>query len=274
MNATSSLVAHLRRSHIMQLTLPPAFGFAYVGENFSCTLCANNELPDGTGRVITSAKIVAEMQTPSQVVQLPLSLDDGEVVENGLKPGESVQRIVRFDLREEGNHVLAVTVSYSETAASSGRVRSFRKLYQFNAQRCLSVRTEASELTPVNIKSRTANLARYALEAQLENMADSPIVLQDLTLEAKSPFRSKSLNWDIPHPDLKYSDLPILAPHEVTQVAFLVEEDHSDGQDADIIQKELTKDGRIILGQLRIQWRGAMGDPGILSTGWLTSGRR
>ena len=187
---------------IYKLTLPPAFGSAYVGETFACTLSANNELPeDETSRVITSVRVVAEMQTPSQVASLDLeSAADGDGdgdkdggdddSKDGLGKGQSQQKIVRFDLKEEGNHILAVSVSYTETImgtdsqAAGGRVRTFRKLYQFVAQPCLSVRTKASELPPLEVENKSlgpygrTGLLRFALEAQLENVGDGAVVLK------------------------------------------------------------------------------------------------
>jgi hypothetical protein len=192
-----------------KLTLPPAFGSAYVGETFSCSLCANNEIseegPDPP-RTISSVRVVAEMQTPSQSVPLNLSPPGdsvGGIETHGLGKGESFQKIVRFDLKEEGNHILAVNVSYTETtvmaakdtaststggstsqAASGGRVRTFRKLYQFIAQPCLSVRTKASELPPLEVENKAlgpygkTGLLRFALEAQLENVGDGAIILE------------------------------------------------------------------------------------------------
>lgn len=138
---------------------------------------------------------MAEMQTPSQVVPLDFSLSGEEAPSNGLAKSESFQKIVHFDLKEEGNHVLAVSVSYTETLmsptreplggiqAASGRVRTFRKLYQFIAQPCLSVRTKTSELPPLEVDNRSlgpygkTRLFRFALEAQLENVGDGTIVL-------------------------------------------------------------------------------------------------
>lgn len=186
---------------IYKLTLPPAFGSAYVGETFACTLSANNELPeDETSRVITSVRVVAEMQTPSQVASLDLESaadgdddgdkDGGDDSKDGLEKGQSQQKIVRFDLKEEGNHILAVSVSYTETImgtdsqAAGGRVRTFRKLYQFVAQPCLSVRTKASELPPLEVENKSlgpygrTGLLRFALEAQLENVGDGAVVLK------------------------------------------------------------------------------------------------
>ena len=167
------------------LNLPEAFGSAYVGETFSCTLCANNELlPADTSKVISGVKIQGEMQTPSNPTGSPLELASTEG-EGGVEaegsgspaPGESLQRILRFELKEEGNHVLAVTVTYTETAlgegkAASGRVRTFRKLYQFVAQQLLSVRTKAGELGQSN------GVSRYLLEAQLENMGEAAVCLE------------------------------------------------------------------------------------------------
>jgi hypothetical protein len=163
------------------LNLPEAFGSAYVGETFSCTLCANNELDvSDTTKAVSGVRIQGDMQTPSNPAGSPLdlagSLDDGETTASP-GPGESLQRILRFELKEEGNHVLAVTVTYTETAlgegkAASGRMRTFRKLYQFVAQQLLSVRTKAGEL------SQQSGPPKYLLEAQLENMGETAVCLE------------------------------------------------------------------------------------------------
>lgn len=135
-------------------------------------------------------RIVAEMQTPSSVASLDLEPASDSAQAEGLATGESLQKIVRYDLKEEGNHILAVSVSYTETRigqdaqAASGRVRTFRKLYQFVAQPCLSVRTKASELPPLEVNNKSlgpygkTRLLRFALEAQLENVGDGTVVVK------------------------------------------------------------------------------------------------
>jgi trafficking protein particle complex subunit 13 len=141
-------------------------------------------------RAVTSIRLRAEMQTPSQVTVLDLRpLDDESRIE-GLARGQSLQKLIQFDLKEEGNHILAVSVSYTETLLADslqpagGRVRTFRKLYQFIAQPCLSVRTKASELLPLEIENKTlgpygkSRLLRFALEAQLENVGDDTVVVE------------------------------------------------------------------------------------------------
>lgn len=272
---------HLFELIFLQLTLPPSFGSAYVGETFSCTLCANNELEMGADKIITSIKMVAEMQSPSLKVLLDLVPLEEDSAHPKFEPGASLQKIVRYELREEGNHVLAVSVSYSETllssekAAAGGRARTFRKLYQFAAQPCLSVRTKVSNISTEGIRGGRLGVGkgeRFALEAQLENVADGTITLEKITFSPKPFFSSISLNWDVIHPGLEPMEAPILSPRDVTQVAFLVTPNEMPYGSRPA--REATKDGRIIMGQLHIHWRTAMGDHGYLSTGWLMTRRR
>lgn len=266
---------------LSQLTLPPSFGSAYVGETFSCTLCANNELEMGAEKIITSIKMVAEMQAPSLKVPLDLVPLEEDSTQTEFQPGNSLQKIVRHELREEGNHVLAVSVSYSETilsserSAASGRARTFRKLYQFAAQPCLSVRTKVSNISTESVgggKIRVEKGERFALEAQLENVADATITLEKVTFSPKPFFSSISLNWDVNRSDLDTIEAPILSPRDITQVAFLVTPNEKPVGSRSA--REVTKDGRIVMGQLHIHWRTAMGDHGYLSTGWLMTRRR
>lgn len=273
--------AHLFKLILLQLTLPPSFGSAYVGETFSCTLCANNELEADADKIITSIKIVAEMQSPSLKVPLDLISPEEDSAHREFEPGNSLQKIVRYELREEGNHVLAVSVSYSETILSSeksaagGRARTFRKLYQFAAQPCLSVRTKVSNIPTERVGGGKVGVEkdeRFALEAQLENVADGTITLEKITFNPKPFFSSTSLNWDVVRPDLEPFEAPILSPRDITQVAFLVTPNERAAGSRP--PREVTKDGRIIMGQLHIHWRTAMGDHGYLSTGWLMTRRR
>ncbi|KAL9013120.1 MAG: hypothetical protein Q9173_002163 [Seirophora scorigena] len=240
------------------LKLPPAFGSAYVGETFSCTLCANNELLDDSDRLISSVRINAEIQAPTQTVPLDLSPSDGE--QSGLKSGESLQKIIRFDLKEEGNHILAVSLEYMEMAAKKDveptrRTRTFRKLYQFVAAPCLSVRTKVSDF-PLqgfeNEKRSSAKPMSFVLEAQLENMADGPITLVKIVFSPKAAFNTTSMNWEASGLGGDRIECPFLAPRDITQAAFLLKQKPNS-------KAETTKDGRVILGQLVIRWRTSMG---------------
>ncbi|KAI9789696.1 MAG: hypothetical protein M1816_005871 [Peltula sp. TS41687] len=284
----------------------PAFGSAYVGQIFSCSVCVKNELsPNEDAASISGVRVAAEMQTPSQTIALELDPADApesqaDTLHSG---GQIVQKMVRFDLKEQGNHILAITVTYTETSmskpdgssggqASSGRVRSFRKLYQFLARQCLAVRTKTVELVSLKGLPDQARQSaggrrapsRLLLEAQLENMSRELITLEQLLigyqtvhLTPRSPLQSTSLNWDVPLPTGEKLSSPTLNPDEVVQVAFLIQQQHhrqaphpADGGREDGKPVEVGKDGRMILGQLNLEWRTAMGDRGILTTGWLT----
>ncbi|KAL0940954.1 DUF974 domain-containing protein [Colletotrichum truncatum] len=247
------------------LNLPLSFGSAYVGEVFSCTLCANHdtiEPPPGTNRKsIRDVRIEAEMKTPGAgaVQKLELTPAGAAASDNAsgtdLDPGETLQRIVNFDLKEEGNHVLAVTVSYYEATETSGKTRTFRKLYQFICKSSLIVRTKIGPLAP---SSKNAS-RRWVLEAQLENCSEDVIQLEKVLLDLEDGLGYKDCNWEEGGAG---GARPVLHPGEVEQVCFVVEE-------AEGVHAEPDNDGRIMFGVLGIGWRGEMGNRGFLSTGKL-----
>ncbi|TEA19601.1 Trafficking protein particle complex subunit 13 [Colletotrichum sidae] len=246
------------------LNLPLSFGSAYVGETFSCTLCANHdavEPPPGTKRkVIRDVRIDAEMKTPgaNAVQKLDLSPSSGDDEASGkgtdLDPGETLQRIVNFDLKEEGNHVLAVTVSYYEATETSGKTRTFRKLYQFICKSSLIVRTKIGPLAPAK---GAEGRRRWVLEAQLENCSEDVIQLEKALLDLEGGLGYAGCNWEEGG-----GARPVLHPGEVEQVCFVVEEMEG-------IKAVPGEDGRIMFGVLGVGWRGEMGNRGFLSTGRL-----
>lgn len=312
------------------LNLPPSFGSAYVGETFSCTLCANHEvLGEDEGAIaqqskksIRDVRIEAEMKTPGAAAVQHLALtpsssggpsdktagsvsNDGNDSQGGgssasssgvdLDPGQTLQKIVNFDLKEEGNHVLAVTVSYYEATETSGRTRTFRKLYQFICKGALIVRTKVGPLPgPVtstdmasgsagdgseNISqamqsnnsrsssskstktspgsSKTARRRRWVMEAQLENCSEDAMQLSRVALELDGGVHYRDCNWEA-----SGSPRPVLQPGEIQQCCFIVGEDEAGSAAEDA-------DGRIMFGVLGIGWRSEMGNKGYLTTGKL-----
>ena len=210
-------------------------------------------------------KIEAEMKTPSSVMPMPLPLgpDTGKEEDKGvdLEAGHSLQRVVNFDLKEEGSHVLAVMVTYTETTQTSGRVRTFRKLYQFVSKSCMVVRTKTGAL--LQSSSSTPKGRKWALEAQLENCGEEIITLDTVVLETVEGIRSLGINWDLLGAG-EVTEKPVLMPGDVEQVCFAVAEIlGNDGVGA------MPVDGRIIFGILSLGWRGSMGNRGFLSTGSL-----
>jgi hypothetical protein len=80
------------------------------------------------------------------------------------------------------------------------------------------------------------------------------------------------LNWDAHPLRTGLHGAPILSPRDVVQVAFVLDE-QTDDEQSDTGELLPFNDDKRLLGQLAIQWRGALGDRGSLSTGWLTCRR-
>ncbi|KAI0443173.1 hypothetical protein F4803DRAFT_561829 [Xylaria telfairii] len=276
------------------LNLPPSFGTAYAGETFSCTLSANHDIPSNPTEAetpstlpvpsgstpaqqvkkksIRDVRIEAEMKTPSattpQKIDLqptdPAAADGGDdAAKQGsgidLEPGQSLQKVVNYELHEEGNHVLVVTVSYYEATETSGRLRTFRKLYQFICKGSLIVRTKVGPLpSPTTTTARAEGIGRrWVMEAQLENCSEDLMQLQRVRLQLEPGFRYQDCNWET-----SGGGKPLLHPGEVEQCCFIVEEEQRDAVAED-------RDGRIIFGVLGINWRSEMGSKGFLLTGKL-----
>ena len=242
------------------LTLPAAFGAAYLGETFACTLCANNEVQEGDKRSVSGVRVTAELQTPGNQAGTPLELKSADGTEDGVgevAPGATLQRTLKHELKEEGPHVLAVTVTYTETlhssegGASSGRARSFRKLYQFVSQQLIAVRSKVTER-----KRREKDVGRqWVLEAQLENVGEASAVLEKVWLKERDGITSRPVNGG------EGKEAIVLKPQDVEQVMFILEENDKP-EDSTI---------RMPLARLHVDWRSAMGERGSLTTGWLAS---
>ncbi|KAM0666499.1 hypothetical protein ACQRIU_004354 [Beauveria bassiana] len=288
------------------LNLPVSFGSAYVGETFSCTLCANNDLDDSsssstatTKRQIRDVRVEAEMKTPGQAKAQSLELGPAApssqesaavgaaaAAATDLAPGGTLQKIVSFDLKEEGNHVLAVTVSYYEAAETSGRTRTFRKLYQFICKPSLIVRTKVGVLkapAPKKKKKKKQQqqspLRRWVLEAQLENCSDDTMQLDRVVMELEPGLTCRDCNWTAGTGSGTGSaglQKPVLQPGEVEQVCFVVETrrggNEEEEEDVDVVARARVAggpDARVVFGVLGIGWHGEMGNRGFLSTGKL-----
>lgn len=225
-------------------------------------------------------RIEAEMKTPLSsgastklVLRPPLPFDSDAQAGVDLDPGQTLQRIVDFDLKDEGNHVLGVTVSYYEATETSGRTRTFRKLYQFVCKPSLIVRTKAGllgvveeepppqqETPPPEEEAETkAPVARrrWVLEAQLENCSEDTMQLERVELTLEDGLSYTDCNWEATG-----SPRPVLHSQEVEQVCFIVEE-----KEGETAREE--DDRRIVFGTLGVGWRGEMGSKGFLATGKL-----
>lgn len=272
----------------------------FIGETFSCCLLAHNEGAQSVGQVA----IAAQMQTPS----LALQLTDDAGDEQQLAPGQSLPRTITCEIKEEGTHVLAVTVTYARALNSDPappaadslapvaepRPRTYKKLYQFVAQQAILVRTKARALPSGAIgggggsggsgaqqqhqqqrqqqqqhQQQRQQRGAAILEAQLENLCPNPVALQRVAVKLGA-----RASWHVSSLDGAGGNaggsLPLLRSREVHQVAFLFEPAPPAATAEPAPDGET--DGGVAaeeLGQLCIEWRTACGDRGFLRTGKL-----
>lgn len=276
-------------------------------------------------KLIRDVRIEAEMKTPSapggvRLDLTPAAAAPGEAEggeekagdEGGsttttnrgvdLDPGQTLQRVVSFALKDEGTHVLGVTVSYYEATATSGRARTFRKLYQFVCKPSLIVRTKAGPLPPVGELSSSSQQdegadeaqqdegtpppppatsqpaqqkkrrRRWVLEAQLENCSEDTMQLSRVGLDLEAGLASRGCNWD----DVAASEGgdSTSAPAAAAVAAGPVLHPGEVEQVCFVIEEQgggtaTAEDGRVVFGVLSIGWRGEMGSRGHLTTGKL-----
>ena len=185
--------------------------------------------------------------------------------------------------------MLAVTVSYYEATETSGRTRTFRKLYQFICKGSLIVRTKVSSLprlrgppAPSRERGKKKKRAKgeaegeegiakralrsWAMEAQLENCSEDIMQLERVGLDLEPGLRYVDCNWEI-NSGGRGARKPVLHPGEIEQCCFVVLEDDGGGGEGEELAE--TEDGRILFGVLGIGWRSEMGNKGFLSTGKL-----
>jgi hypothetical protein len=209
--------------------------------------------------------------------------DDGRV----LGEGATVQRTVRYELKEEGLHVLVVTVSYTEmttttmTAAAAEveaktveRARTFRKLYQFTAQQLLAVRSKVTERKSGVVGD---GARQWVVEAQLENVGEASVVLERVWLKEAEGIMSRAVNRHFRREgdgDGEGGDAAIptvLKAQDVEQVMFWTWEKKSTGEEEEEGKDSSPAGAKAVMGQINIDWRSAMGEQGRLTTGWLVS---
>lgn len=171
-----------------------------------------------------------------------------------LGSGQSIQVLVKHTLFTAGTHTLAVTVTYNEATSEEHKTqRTFRKVYQFLAQRGLDVKTKVTD-----VSSGEPGNGHFIVEAKIENLTDQAVLLDSAVLEPGQNFTNVT-------PGI-HTESSMLAPGDVMQSAFVVVQEKQDA----LIPEE---HGRVTVGRLGVAWRIANGRARIHQTDWLTARR-
>jgi len=157
------------------LVLPQSFGNIYLGETFSSYVCVHNDSTEVCGNVT----VRADLQTASQRINLvPGANPDTSLhSRDQLPPGSTIDQV-----KELGTHILVCEVSYNSSNAVSDKL-SFRKFFKFQVMKPLDVKT----------KFYNAESDEVFLEAQVQNITQTTITLDRVTLEPSHTFTVTSL---------------------------------------------------------------------------------
>uniref|UniRef100_A0A7S4B2C3 Trafficking protein particle complex subunit 13 n=2 Tax=Chrysotila carterae TaxID=13221 RepID=A0A7S4B2C3_CHRCT len=159
------------------LMLPQSFGDIFLGETFSCYVSLTN---------ISSAELCqmglkVEVQTQLQRE----TLSDSSLPENGsvarFAPQETLDRIIRYELKDLGIHILICSALYSD---SLGERKYFRKFFKFQVQNPLSMKSKTHSLHAKN---------EILVETQLQNATQRPLFLESVAFLPTEHFEAEPL---------------------------------------------------------------------------------
>lgn len=227
--------------------LPQSFGSIFLGEVFCSYLSVFNESQDSA----TAVSVTAELQTGSdRALVTPVKAEP----KDSLEPGGSMDIIVKHEVKELGTHLLVCSVAY---LTESGEKKTFRKFFRFQVYK------------PLDIKTMVYNVENdVILEAQIQNITQSPMFIQKVDVLANELFKTADLNviraedgedgGDGGAPRTTFDAMRYLNPQDVRQYLYCLSA--ADGSTAEQVMAATT------IGKLEIVWRTNLGELGRLQT--------
>ncbi|XP_022101769.1 trafficking protein particle complex subunit 13-like isoform X2 [Acanthaster planci] len=232
------------------LMLPQNFGSIYLGETFSCYVSVHND----SSQVVKDILLKTDLQTSSQRLTLSGS---GTPPHGELTPSQCIDEVIHHEVKELGTHILVCAVSYTTQA---GENMYFRKFFKFQV------------LKPLDVKTKFYNAEDYVsdevyLEAQIQNITQSPMVMERVLLEPTAEYTVRELN--VIEPDNKSSETTFgsfsyLNPLDTRQYLYCLNTKPLPGSDKPAVIKGVSN-----IGKLDIVWKTSMGERGRLQTSQL-----
>lgn len=158
------------------LTLPQSFGDIYLGETFSCYISLCNSAP------ITLSSVGLKVEVQTQLTRETLS--DSSTAEASIAsfaPQQTLDRIIRYELKDVGIHILICSALYVD---GSGEKKYFRKFFKFQVQNPLSMRSKTHALAPLN---------EILVETQIQNSTARVLFLQSVGFTPSADFEAVPL---------------------------------------------------------------------------------
>ena len=134
------------------MMLPQSFGDIYLGETFSCYISMCN----CSAVALSNVGLKVEVQTQLQRE----TLSDSSKAESSIArfaPQQTLDRIIAYELRDVGIHILICSALYSD---AYGEKKYFRKFFKFQVQNPLSMKSKTHALD---------GLGQLLVETQMHN---------------------------------------------------------------------------------------------------------
>ncbi|CAB4065145.1 TRAPPC13 [Lepeophtheirus salmonis] len=98
------------------LVLPQSFGMLYLGETFSCYISLHNDSTEGC----MSISLKCDLQTTVHRITLyPPNNSKDSVIQNQLLPGDSIDHVLNYEVKDLGTHILVCEVFYSSSKSAN-----------------------------------------------------------------------------------------------------------------------------------------------------------
>lgn len=184
------------------LLLPQSFGSVYLGETFSSYICVHSRCTD---QIVEGVTLKAHIKNNENRVNLILKESSGKP--NNLSPGQTLDDIIYYEVKEIGNHILVCEVNY----IVAGQPRYFRKFFKFPV------------LKPLDIKTKffNAELDEIYLEAQIQNITTSVFCLEKVELDSTDEYTVTPLNT-LSNGESVFSVKNMLQPNNSCQFLYCI----------------------------------------------------
>lgn len=221
------------------LMVPQVFDNLYLGETFTFYICVQNESSQKANDIC----VKIDLQTTNQRVSLSSKLEEANAA---LESGEHLGQVVSHEIKEIGQHILVCAVTYK---APGDEKMFFRKFFKFPVTKPIDVKTKF-----YNAEDNLNN--DVYLEAQIQNTAAIPMVLEKVVLEPSDFYLASEIS---PTGSESDSEQRYLNPMDVRQFLYCLKPNIAD------YSLNYYKGGTSI-GKLDMMWRTTMGERGHLQT--------
>lgn len=219
------------------LSLPQSFGNIFLGETFVSYISVHNDSSQDATDVI----VKADLQTGSQRISLTQP-----AIRDLLSPENSIDDVMRHEVKELGTHILVCSVSYK----NAGVQNFFRKFFKFQVLKPLDVKTKFYNTEPNEV----------FLEAQIQNITNCSMCIEKVSLEPSALYTTIPLNTV--DNQSTFESQSYLKPKDTRQYLYQLTMKHeSTSKSSDKVPTAI--------GKLDIVWKTGLGERGRLQTSQL-----